>query len=89
MKTFTGHKTYEQIKAQCEQLGLELLDKLRKEAAADHICVSGGGGYVWFNTVNGKFWGETDQGIEFDSSSTVFENEPWFQQLLAFFYVEA
>lgn len=89
MKKFIGHKTHEQIKAQCEQLGLELLDNLRKEAAADHIRVSGGGGYAWFNTVNGNFWGETDQGVEFDSSNTTHENEPWFQQLLAFFYVEA
>lgn len=45
-------------------------------------------GYVMFNTVNGLFWGHTDQGIAFDSSSTKHERERWFQALLSFFYVE-
>ena len=62
------------------------------------------GGWVMFNTFNGTFYGETPKkrdwhhplvskfcpppGVEFNSRSTEFEAEPWFQALLSFFYVE-
>ena len=60
------------------------------------------GGWVMFNTFNGTFYGETPKatnwqkvneprvppGVEFSSSGTEFEAEPWFQALLSFFYVE-
>lgn len=62
------------------------------------------GGWVMFNAINGKFFGETPRkrtwhhplvnefcppsGIRFSSSDTKHEHEPWFQALLAFFYVE-
>ena len=44
--------------------------------------------YVMFSTFNGTFFGNTDKGVAFDSSSTKHEHEPWFQMLLSFFYVE-
>lgn len=46
------------------------------------------GAYVMFNTFNGRFFGVTDKGVHFSSSSTEHEAEPWFQALLSFFYVE-
>jgi hypothetical protein len=61
-------------------------------------------GQVLYNTFNGTFFGTTPAkrdwhhplvnkfcppaGVEFDSNSTEHENEPWFQALLSFFYVE-
>lgn len=50
--------------------------------------VNPAGAFVMFNTFNGTFFGTTDKGVEFDSSSTTHEAAPWFQALLSFFYVE-
>lgn len=47
-----------------------------------------GVGYVMYNTFNGTFFGRTPKGVRFSSSSTAHEREPWFQQLLSFFYAE-
>lgn len=41
---------------------------------------------VMFNTFNGTFFGETDKGVAFNSSSTKYEEKAWFQKLLTFFY---
>lgn len=88
MKKFAGNKTLEQLRAQCAALNLEL-DTLRHDQDGDdHIVVRGGGAEVFFSTFNGKFFGTTDTGVAFDSDSTEHEEEPWFQQLLSFFYVE-
>lgn len=61
------------------------------------------GGFVIYNLANGRFYGRTPMYSEpavsrfrvewpshtpFSSDSTEFEDDRWFQQLLAFFYVE-
>lgn len=45
-------------------------------------------GWVMFNTFNGRFFGSTPEGVRFNSDLTLHDDEPWFQQLLSFFYVE-
>lgn len=92
MKTFSGIKTYEQIKAQCKEQGVVCNDRLYCRSGWDTIVVGdqkNEGGYAVYNTFNGRFHGKTPEGIEFFSSATTHENEPWFQALMSFFYVEA
>ena len=83
--THTGHKNYEQIKAQCKQLGITLNDKLYKEGNSDFVFLEGGGARVYYSSFNGRFFGTTDLGVEFSSDSTEHDHEPWFQTLLDFF----
>lgn len=80
-------KSFEEIKAQCEVLGLTLKSKLYTDDHADHVMVEGGGARVYYNTTNGVFFGTTDLGVEFASDSDAHDHEPWFQTLLDFFLV--
>lgn len=84
---FERVKTYEEIKAQCDAQKLALAD-VHFRAGGDTLVVSGGGGRVFFNAFNGKFFGNTPDGKHFRSSESYFEEEPWFKALLNFFYVE-
>jgi hypothetical protein len=45
------------------------------------------GGWVLFSVWNGRFFGRTPEGVEFDSGDAKFDDEPWFEALLDFFYV--
>lgn len=84
-RTHTGHKSYDQIKAQCKQLGLTLRDTLYRDGSSNFVVIEGGDARVHYCTSNGHFFGFTDQDVKFDSDNTVHDQEPWFQQLLDFF----
>lgn len=86
MKKFAGNKTREQVKAQCDALGLEF-DDAAYQRGSDITVIRGGGAHVLWISFNGRFFGTTDTGIEFSSDETTHEAEPWFQALLDFFYV--
>lgn len=88
MKTFAGTKDIATIRAQCKAQGLTLNDRMYRKHGWDTVVVSGGGCAVYFHTFNGRFYGKTPNGVSFDSSETKHERKPWFQALLAFFYVE-
>lgn len=94
MKKFDRHKTYDEIRAQCQAQGIPLNDHLFCSKGYDTIVVNHAwntplrDGYAVYSVFNGKFHGVTDGGDTFDSSSTKHEKEPWFQALLSFFYVE-
>lgn len=83
--THTRHKSYEEIKAQCEQLGLSFNDTLYKSWESDHVVIEGGGARVLYDTFNGRFFGKTDTGVVFHLDTTEHDAEPWFQALLDFF----
>lgn len=87
MARFLGHKTAEQIKAQCTQLGLKFYDQLYQDHKSDFVVIEGGGARAYYSDFNGTFFGTTDTGIEFDSRETAHEGEQWFQDLLDFFMV--
>lgn len=101
-KTFTGNRKLVDIIANAKAQGVAVDDYNFRLRGADHIAFGNASGkrpdgsplvscgvvgpFVLYNTFNGKFFGRTDKGVDFDSSSTVHEREPWFQQLLEFFY---
>lgn len=89
MKTFAGNKSLKAIKAQCVAQGVTFDDRMYRKQGSDHVVVEGGGCRVLFSTFNGNFFGTTPDGTTFDSRETLHEDEPWFQALLSFFYVEA
>lgn len=86
MPTFNRHKPMDQIRAQCLAEGVELKEERHKAGDSDFVRLAGGGCWVMFNTVNGRFWGETPDGTKFTSEGKNHEGKPWFQALLAFFY---
>lgn len=91
MKTFLRHKTYEEIKAQCKEQGLRFGDVLYLNHGYDTVSIKRAEGaldQVVYNTVNGRFFGNTDYGLRFSSDYVEHDGEPWFQALLDFFYVE-
>ena len=87
MKTFAGNKSRDQVKAQCKALGV-IFDESAYKGGSDYTSIRGGGAALLWSSFNGRFFGTTDTGVEFSSDETTHESEPWFQQLLSFFYVE-
>jgi hypothetical protein len=93
MKRFKRHKTFDEIKAQCEAAGIHFSDHLYKVTGADFVVITtiegnNNSGQVLYNTVTGAFFGTTPDDVSFDSDKDEHENEPWFQALLLFFYEE-
>lgn len=96
MKTFARHKTFDEVAAQCKAQGVRFDAYQYRVNGADTIVVGGplvlpykkgSPAYVVYNTTNGRFSGRTHKGLTFSESSD-FDDRPWFQALLAFFYVE-
>jgi hypothetical protein len=88
MKKFAGHRSYDEIKALCQEQGLRFVDTAYIFNGADSVTVVGGGAVVVYDTTTGRFRGSTPDGIDFDSNSDEHDNEPWFQALLSFFLIE-
>ncbi len=99
IKRWAGNKSLIEIETQCLAAGIDFVDDLWKKGD-DHVSIWTRAkdldlGYVIFNTVNGTFIGKTPvggdygpQGTTFNSNSAEHDDKPWFQALLAFFYVE-
>lgn len=86
MKQFGGVKSLEQIKEQCIACGVEFSDKEFRKGS-DYVLLRSPKAHVLFSSFNGRFFGVTPEGTRFSSDAT-FDGEPWFDQLLSFFYVE-
>lgn len=91
MKTFQGIKNCDAIKAQCVANGWDVNTELHESAGDDHISFTFQHGdqsaKVFYNTFNGRFFGTTDAGKQFNSNNADLDGEPWFAALLAFVYV--
>lgn len=93
MKRFSRHKTHDEIKVQCEAAGIHFSDHLYEVTGSDWLVITtikddNHSGQVLYNVVTGVFFGTTPDDVSFDSSKDEHEDEPWFQALLLFFYVE-
>ncbi len=90
MRRFAGHKSHGAIKKQCKALGIDFNDLLHKTGGDWVVVTSIEGdnysGQVLYNTANGNFFGTTPDGVQFDSTKTTHDRNPWFQALLAFFH---
>lgn len=87
MKTFARHLTYDELKKQCKRLKVPFDDHLYRERGWDTVLVGEPqGGFVVYNTFNGRYFGRTPAGHSFSSNDPA--RTPWSQQLLKFFYLE-
>lgn len=89
-KRFAGHRSYEQIRAECRRQGLVLEDANYRRNGSDWIGVRRrrDSTVVLYSTPTGRFHGTHPTcGTQFTESSP-FDGEPWFDALLAFFYYE-
>lgn len=88
METFSRIRTLDEIKQICAAQGVPI-DHSGHDRGDDHIVVgSKTGGYALYNTFNGRFFGKTDAGQDFASDDASFDDAPWYQALLNFFYVK-
>lgn len=88
LKKFKRTKPLQVIRDQCKAAGVCINDTLFTKGQSDYIVLEGGNARVLFNTVNGRFFGETPDGTEFNSDKSKHEQCEWFQKLLAFFYTD-
>lgn len=96
MKTFARNKTFDEVAEQCRRQGVRFDARLYVNRGVDTVVVGGplvlpfkkgAPAYVIYNCATGRFHGRTHEGLTFSESSD-FDDRPWFQALLAFFYVE-
>jgi len=88
MKMFNGARKLGDIIAAAQTQGVPIDARKWHEGSAYIVFGTRPFGYVMFNTFNGNFFGETPLGVAFNSKDTAYENKPWFQALLSFFYEE-
>lgn len=91
MQKFARHRSVDELKAICAERGFRIKTD-RYEAGDDHIgvlAIIGGDTYgVGYSAFNGRFFGETPDGIWFTSDMEHLDHEPWFQALLNLFYTD-
>jgi len=85
-RRFAGVKPRDVVLAQCRAQSVKVDDFRYRKMGSDWTTLSKGGCTVIWCSFNGRFMGTTPDGIEFSESSTQYEAEPWYQQLLEFFY---
>ncbi|MGC0153586.1 hypothetical protein ACPRNU_14075 [Chromobacterium vaccinii] len=87
---FSRHLSVDEVQAACEVKGFTF-DRAKYDAGSDYVRVQGEveGQAVdaLYSSFNGRFFGKTASGIEFNSGSTDYDDQPWFDALLNFFYV--
>lgn len=90
MKTFKRAKTIEELKALCEEKGF-LINTDQYDAGGDWVTIlfaTGGKSYEFlFSGFNGRFIGKLEDGTMFTESSTEFEDQDWYNEILDFLYV--
>lgn len=87
LKQFKGPKTLDAINAQCIEQGLILRRNRHDAFQSDFVVVSSPQAptaEVFYNTVNGWFFGTTPTGEAFDSREPL-DDQSWFAALLEFF----
>lgn len=87
LKQFKGPKSLDTINSQCIEQGLILRRNRHDAFQSDFVVVSwpqAPAAEVFYNTVNGWFFGTTPTGETFDSREPL-DDLPWFAELLEFF----
>lgn len=93
MKTYARIKSVEEIRKQCEELGVNI-DTEGYMRGLDHIVLSSPGVQVFYNSFNGHFFGSVSSTTRVVLLTTHFTHESeldgtsWFDALLNFFYSE-
>lgn len=86
MKTFERQKTLAEIRKQCEASGVALRTGLYELGRSDFVGLYSPKVVVLYAPHNGRFFGNTPEGVNFTSDDSGFDGTPWFDALLNFFY---
>jgi len=90
MQTFTRHRSINELKAECKKRRWRF-NQSEYNKGSDHVWfifhVGRVSGKVFFNSFNGRFFGQINNGTRFSSDETTHEDKPWFKTLLAVAYV--
>jgi hypothetical protein len=92
MQQFQRHIIYAEAEAACARAGHQFdASKYNESNGVDHLCIIGTFGdkhaSILYAPWNGKFFGDTTDGIHFNSDNTEHDGQPWFDAMLNFFYV--
>lgn len=92
MRKFSRHRTLEELSAECEKRGWPLdtsrYDKNGEDFVNFRFSCEGESGIVFFNTCNGRFFGNTKMGLPFNSDDAFLDRKGWFKELLNVVYVK-
>ena len=94
MKTFVRHRNIRELRRKCRDRGFYFNDwnyKAGNDTISFCPVLDGKNITVYYNTFNGRFWGEvwiTDLiPQKFTSDDASLDGEKWFSELLKFVYV--
>jgi hypothetical protein len=88
---FSRHRTIDEVIVRAKETGVRV-DTARWRLGSDFVTVELPGPQgvlvpVLYNTFNGRFFYQPPVGAGFSSTDTQYDGEPWFDAMLAFFYV--
>lgn len=90
MQEFKRHLSHDEVKAACATAGYQFDDEKYLQGS-DFMRIVGQFGdkeaAVIYADWNGRFFGATSDGIKFSSDRDEHDGQPWFDAMLAFFYV--
>ena len=90
MKKFNGNKSIEEVADQCKERNLDF-DQSKYDAGSDYVRFAFAHGdtsmHVMLNGFDGRFFGATTSGQDFNSDDSTLDGTPWFDALLDFVYV--
>lgn len=91
MQKFARHRSLKELKAEAKRRGWSVNDDQYQRQGSDFVRVDFRHGRVsgsaLYSTVNGRFFGKTKTGVEFNSDDSARDRVPYFAALLACCYV--
>lgn len=95
MKTYLRHKTKEEVQDNCHLFGFvsecgqyDLTDEHVRFGYYPPGLRESSPIWVYYNPVNGHFFGSDEYGYFFDNESNQLDHECWYSSLLDFLYVK-
>ena len=90
MKKYKRKRTYRELKKLAAKFGWKFNDNALKAGSSDFIQIEFVAGKIrgmfLISSVNGWFFGNTEDGLDFNSNDTANDRKPWFKALLNFAY---
>lgn len=88
MKDFSRHRTYTEVHDFCTQAGVPCDESDYLLGGAQITVGVVGSGHVTYDVETGEFTGTTPEGMSFSDKSVEYDGHPWYDAVLALFYVE-
>ena len=92
MRTFKGHRTLDEVMAQCVTEGIDLDVSRYINDGSDYVVLRAPAITVLYSVFNGRFFGTVpaipgkQEQIEFNSDED--RSDDWYQRVVEFFYTD-